>query len=269
METKICNKCKRELPMSFDYFTKTNKGDISALCKECKSKYDKEYRIKNKEKIVNRNKEYYKNNTDKAKQRDERVKKWRRENKERVEKYRLDNKEKIREKNKNYWEENKDEEKSRTRIWREQNKDRIKNYRQATKERSKLVTRSWYCERGGNEISRINCNKRRAKKKELVRDFSKKEWEYCKDYFRNENGDLTCAYCGEVVEKVQQEHFIPLSKNGNYTKDNILPACGQCNQSKNNTSFDEWYITHKGYSIERKEKILKYLELMKEGQIEI
>lgn len=44
-----------------------------------------------------------------------------------------------------------------------------------------------------------------------------------------------CAYCRQPFgpdRKPTQDHFVPVSKGGHHTKDNIVPACGKCNCSK-------------------------------------
>lgn len=50
-----------------------------------------------------------------------------------------------------------------------------------------------------------------------------------------EQHDYHCAYCGKPFSEslpVTQDHVIPLSKGGNHTKDNVVPACKPCNSSK-------------------------------------
>lgn len=42
----------------------------------------------------------------------------------------------------------------------------------------------------------------------------------------------TCAYCGEPHEEVTQDHVIPLSKGGQHTRFNVVPACRRCNSRK-------------------------------------
>lgn len=51
METKICNKCFRELPLS-EFYTK-GKGKYRADCKECHKGYVKKNYYKRKEEINN------------------------------------------------------------------------------------------------------------------------------------------------------------------------------------------------------------------------
>jgi 5-methylcytosine-specific restriction endonuclease McrA len=77
------------------------------------------------------------------------------------------------------------------------------------------------------------------------------------DYFNYE-----CCYCGSTIN-LEQEHFIPLSLNGGYTKDNIMVACRSCNSSKNNHNFFDWYQRQSYYSKQREIKIIEYLKLTK------
>lgn len=51
-----------------------------------------------------------------------------------------------------------------------------------------------------------------------------------------------CAYCRFPFgpdRKATQDHFIPVSKGGHHTKENIVPACGKCNCSKHNHVLSE------------------------------
>jgi 5-methylcytosine-specific restriction endonuclease McrA len=82
---------------------------------------------------------------------------------------------------------------------------------------------------------------------------TEEQWEEIKNYFDNR-----CAYCGKE-KPLQQEHFIPVSKGGEYTHNNIIPACGDCNFKKLNHDFFEWYPKQKSYSELRERKILNYL----------
>jgi 5-methylcytosine-specific restriction endonuclease McrA len=36
------------------------------------------------------------------------------------------------------------------------------------------------------------------------------------------------------------DHIIPITKGGNHIKDNVVPACGYCNSSKNNKLLEDW-----------------------------
>lgn len=95
MESKICSKCKRELPYNMFCKCKTYKDGYDYWCKECK----REQYVQNKEKRLKYQKDYYKNHP-------EVNEKFEKKHKERLTKYRKDyfskNKEKILSYNKNY-----------------------------------------------------------------------------------------------------------------------------------------------------------------------
>lgn len=44
--------------------------------------------------------------------------------------------------------------------------------------------------------------------------------------------DGCCAYCGVKPDKLEMDHIVPLSRGGQHTKSNIVPACFNCNRSK-------------------------------------
>jgi 5-methylcytosine-specific restriction endonuclease McrA len=49
-----------------------------------------------------------------------------------------------------------------------------------------------------------------------------------------------CAYCGTDSGNLHQEHMIPLSRGGGYTKGNIVPACAVCNGRKGTKTAEEF-----------------------------
>lgn len=65
MNTKTCLKCRINKHYENFHLANKSKDKLSCICKECKSKLDKEYRIKNKEKLKLKAKEYVKKNKDK------------------------------------------------------------------------------------------------------------------------------------------------------------------------------------------------------------
>jgi 5-methylcytosine-specific restriction endonuclease McrA len=95
--------------------------------------------------------------------------------------------------------------------------------------------------------------KRRAKKLSLPYTLTSKQWQQIKEYFNNK-----CAYCGKELP-LSKEHFIPLSKGGEYTINNIIPVCLSCNSSKQDKDFFKWYPAQSFYSKAREKRILKYL----------
>jgi 5-methylcytosine-specific restriction endonuclease McrA len=79
------------------------------------------------------------------------------------------------------------------------------------------------------------------------------QWGEAKEYF-----DGKCSYCGRKLP-LTQDHWIPVTKDGNYSKENIVPACKSCNSSKRNQDAIEWFSKQTFYSEIRQVKILEYL----------
>lgn len=106
-------------------------------------------------------------------------------------------------------------------------------------------------------------HKRLFQKKQLLSDLTEDEWIDTLLYFNN-----SCAYCGiseeehklKYNERLQQDHIIPVSKNGEYTKNNIIPACKSCNPSKNAKTLEE-YVIYKGLSKEVYDKIINFVKI--------
>ena len=62
-----------------------------------------------------------------------------------------------------------------------------------------------------------------------INDFTHTQWLMLQESF-----DHRCAYCGKRRKgHLTQDHLTPLSKGGNHTLTNIIPACQSCNSKKN------------------------------------
>lgn len=61
------------------------------------------------------------------------------------------------------------------------------------------------------------------------------EWESWRDAFGGE-----CAYCGRVITDECIEHVVPLSRLGENTIFNVVPACGHCNMAKGTKEAIDW-----------------------------
>lgn len=81
----------------------------------------------------------------------------------------------------------------------------------------------------GKKIHRNQAKRRRAiKNGAKISDLSSVEWGLIKRAFK-----YCCAYCGKKSNNLTQDHITPLSKGGNHTMSNVVPACGPCNNRKN------------------------------------
>lgn len=94
--------------------------------------------------------------------------------------------------------------------------------------------------------------RRRAKRRELPRDFTAQDWIRCKNYW---NG--CCCYCGNQAgfwNPISADHFIALSKGGGTITTNMIPACKSCNSSKHDdTPLD--FLTRKLGKRKAKQKL--------------
>jgi len=63
------------------------------------------------------------------------------------------------------------------------------------------------------------------------------------EIFRRDN--FTCQYCGRnVADGIQLtlEHVEPKSKGGDYSEENLITACHECNQGKWDTILSKWEL---------------------------
>ena len=99
------------------------------------------------------------------------------------------------------------------------------------------------------EMMKATKRRRDHKVLNLPHTLSATEWQRALEYF-----EFACAYCGVVADAFHQEHFIPLSRGGGYTADNILPACPTCNSDKLATMPLNWLVMQES-------GLVKYVQL--------
>ena len=120
---------------------------------------------------------------------------------------------------------------ARSKAWYEANRERalinIKAWREAHPEKVKEYERKWW--KVHPEKSHALCKARRAMRNgSSVCDFTAAQWQEMQAAF-----DHRCAYCGKRAKgHLTQDHLTPLSKGGNHTLPNIVPACRSCNSKK-------------------------------------
>jgi hypothetical protein len=225
METKTCIKCGVELPKTSEYF-QSRKDSLRGECRACQAKYNKEYRNKHKNTLNENHKQYVINNRQRI---SHYQKQWRELNGQRViecrKRHSIDDKDRIAE---------------RAREWRKNNKEALAD----KKHQYAMANR---------DQARIRGQRYEAAKRKLPATLTAEQWASIRLHFYNR-----CAYCGSNTTLVQ-EHFIPVKKGGEYTHNNILPACNRCNSSKQDKCFHEWYPKQTFYSKRRERKICSFL----------
>ena len=233
-EMKTCTTCGNAYEATADNFyrcKKVKKDGLMSTCKNCKREYDKQYQLQNKEKQNNWNKAYRERNPEKTKA-------YRN-------KYRQEHRVEVLEYTREYYKKNS------KRI--QENNARTRKPETPEQRRARYDTYK--------ENSRIRVHKYLAKKKSLEATLNKNEWNDCVKFFEHK-----CAYCGAEA-KLVREHFVPVFSGGGFTKENIVPACQKCNNSKRAKDFFEWYPDQLFYSKEREQRILNYLNSEKTAEI--
>lgn len=143
--------------------------------------------------------------------------------KERTDRYKISG-EKEREQMRNYAIINSQKAVYRMSNWKKNNpqktRDHNKKYRQNHKEQS-----------------RVNVNNRRARVYGAKGTHTKQDIENILIYQCGR-----CFYCGKPMFTYHVDHFIPLSKGGANSPDNLVLACQFCNDSKGSKLPEEWLL---------------------------
>lgn len=116
----------------------------------------------------------------------------------------------------------------RSRRHRARNKKKIAKWRRENRTELSAQKRQW--RKANPEKHKAIKARRRAHEGAAVGEVTEEQWEAKVAAY----GGL-CAYCRGEMERVTQDHVIPLSKGGPHTIDNLVPACGSCNSRKGNS----------------------------------
>lgn len=116
------------------------------------------------------------------------------------------------------------------RAWREANPERAAanrdTYAEAHGEQLKAARRA-YREANRDLIRALN-NRRKARMRNVeINDLTPAQWRAIVASYRGR-----CAYCGRTPDVMTMDHVVAISKGGNHTASNVVPACGPCNFAK-------------------------------------
>jgi 5-methylcytosine-specific restriction endonuclease McrA len=202
-----CQWCKEEKDETEFHWKWKNVARLK-VCKECRKISSRKYRDGSYGKRLAYNKKYVETHREVVLAKG---KIYREYNQDKIKQYRIENAEDISEKASEYRQKHKEELRERKRNWSINNRDKNRYYvkkRQAVKNNAEII------------------------------DFALKQWlELLEEY------DYRCAYCGESNILLQQDHVCPISRGGNHTKQNIVPACISCNSSKKDRPLEQWKRT--------------------------
>ena len=177
-----------------------------------KKKYMKQYRIKNRERILKQMSTWHKNNREKE---EEYKRKHPEISKESSKRYREKNRELLREKRK---------------IYRMDNTGKIKKYEKDNHEKRKGYHKKYIKTEKGKAMAQRGMARRRAKEREIINTLTSEEWLNIL-----EKHNFRCVYCDVEFNcglLPTKDHIVPLIKGGHNVKENIVPACQSCNSKK-------------------------------------
>ena len=201
MTTKICTKCNYEKDLIEFGNLSTTKDGKQFQCKECRNLSARESRQRcdsNHKEVLK--KSYQKHKEKRIKEKSE---------------YREINRELLAKNQKEYYRANKEDCIKYQKTYRVKNKERIREYHKR------------YRQTEDCKISKRNSNhKRRA----IVKSGNINTSEL-KELFSNTK---RCYWCNKKLnkKKIQVDHYIPLSKDGEHLIENIVLDCPYCNMSK-------------------------------------
>lgn len=219
---KICNKCKALKPFSDFYKRAASNDGLSHKCKNCQNAYGVEYALKNREKILARNRKYYD------------------QNKEERQKY-----------GKNYYEQNKDVRSAKAKEYYEKHKEKILHRRSENKEFFNKKSNDYYhnnkekCAKLNKEWKKLNRAKLTAKQNERYTSQRKRTpvWLTDKDReqmtrFYEQAAELSAA----TGIKHHVDHIIPLhgeTVSGLHVPQN-LQVLNYIENIRKKNKYNEW-----------------------------
>lgn len=118
--------------------------------------------------------------------------------------------------------------------YEQSNKGKLSTRRYLKSEKGRLTNKRYYQTETYKKNRRHGVRKYRAKKRKLIHNFTKKEWE---EVLKSTKG--ICLMCNKFVgtDKMELDHIVPISKAIEcfvYTIKDVQPICRTCNRSKGN-----------------------------------
>ena len=214
---KPCTKCGIEKPFEAFVRRRANKDGLAAHCKACDYLHAKDYRKRHPEKLREQQRRYRQKYPEKERLR---ARRWEAAHREQ---------ERCRQ---NTWNAAHREQKCaqrRAHYWthRVLSLARSAQWRAANPEKARASQKRW--ERAHPEQLKALRNAHRSRKRgAVISDLTHLQWIALQVQY-----DHRCVYCGKRAKgHLTQDHVTPLSKGGNHTASNIVPACRSCNSKK-------------------------------------
>lgn len=233
-EYKTCSICKQEYPATAENFPfeKRNADGFKTWCRVCDRAKRKKSRQDNPERIKAEKQRYH------AKHRDQdlaRSRRWEVDNADHAKElkriYYLEHRDVIIARSKAVYARDPEARKAYIHQWQKEHPEKRRQY--GIKQRRSKGMKPRPTARFHNERRRVRKALYKARVLGLPATLTYDQWEACLNYF-----DHRCAFCGRVksiFHVISLEHWIPLSKGGGTTADNVFPTCvgsDGCNNKK-------------------------------------
>ena len=108
--------------------------------------------------------------------------------------------------------------------------DYMRGYYQRTKAERQRRHKEW-CQKNPESVRQYAATTR-ARKRKVPGNLTYAEWHQILETF-----DGCCAYCLQPSVSLTQDHVIPLSRGGEHSLANVVPACRRCNGVKKDRSL--------------------------------
>lgn len=229
--TKICSKCKREIPATAEYFYR-NKGCKDGLlpkCKQCRVESDKVYYDTHVDERRSSSRKYYEDHYEERRAYNASyAEKHRKELREYASKNFAAKHDELCEQQKEYYRKNREELRTQ----------RAKHYQDNCEAIRDKARQYHYTERG-KIVHRASSHNRRSRKRNATGTHSAED---LRQQYERQKGK--CYYChlnlGKGKNAYHADHVVPLSRGGSNSIDNIVITCSTCNLKKHSRMPSEW-----------------------------
>ncbi len=128
---------------------------------------------------------------------------------------------------------------ARHRAWVKKNREHVRSearrWGRLHRDELRAYARLWYEAHKGNH--KMYAANRRGWKDSTVVMVTEEEWQTLIKVYENR-----CAYCHRIMREPTQDHILPLSKGGDHSVENIVPACRPCNSAKKDKEVGEFLV---------------------------
>ena len=208
-----------------------------------KKKADREYYLKNRDKVCERSRAWRKDNPEKAAKKD---KEYREANLETYliyqRKYASSHRDKKRAYDKQHYNDNKEKRLEQAKRYQQENKESravySKEYRKNNKEALRLVKTKWIKENPerARAHSRVGKHKRRARIAEVGGSFTRED---IRNLYATQ--EAKCYYCSiSIEEEYHIDHMTPIVRGGSNDVSNLCLTDPECNMRKHTKTAEEF-----------------------------